>query len=204
MSVTLSSTSINNYSLKKPMDLPLKRELVDNGEFNNEDNLDNKNNEPIDSISTSDGNSEASDLENSGPSSEGVANNIALDYTENSLNLHPVAEFIKKEFLPDFDFGNNLFRNQNVGFKADGFGNHARSPFLLPTQLYKNFLATLEKRKRNMADCYSLYPRNMLFTNNFAPDVSDDELNGDRNTDSPNDEVNYLILCTYPFIINFY
>ncbi|KPI99580.1 hypothetical protein RR46_01269 [Papilio xuthus] len=144
----------------------------------NEDNKDH-----IDSNGSSDGNSEVSDLENNGPNDE--ANNTALDYTENTLALHPVADFIKKEFLPDFDF-TNPFRNQNFAFK-DGFQN-ARSPFLLPTQLYKNFLANLGKRRRNVAECYSLYPRNMLFSNGFSGDMSDDESNANGTSDSPDEK----------------
>ncbi|CAH4032759.1 unnamed protein product [Pieris brassicae] len=133
-------------------------------------------NEDKDAEAFSDEN-ESSDVENSNDNA-----NTALDYSENTLSLNPVADFIKKEFLPDFDF--NPFRNQNI-FK-DGFQN-ARTPFLLPSQLYKSFLATLGKRRRNVTDCYSLYSRNMLFSNGFGFEVSDDE-NGDRTTDSPDEK----------------
>lgn len=162
------------------MNLPMKTEFE---EYSGEDNakMDQIDNNSSDAIS------ESSDLENNGPSEE--TNNTALDYTENAFSLQPVADFIKKEFLPDFDF-TNPFRNQNFAFK-DGFQN-ARSPFLLPTQLYKNFLANLGKRRRNVAECYSLYPRNMLFSNGFGFDVSDDDNNGDRTTESP-DEVRDII-----------
>lgn len=192
MSVTLSPSSSINFAIKNPINLQLKRELIDPGDFNdNGDNIQEKIDEQNhDSNHSSSDNSDASDLENNGSNTDGANDNIALDYTETALGLHPVADFIKKEFLPDFDFSNNLFRTQNMGFKADSFGNHTRSPFLLPTQLYKNFLATLGKRKRNtIADCYSLYPRNMLFSNNYGLDVSDDENNADRVTDSPDEEV---------------
>lgn len=173
MSVTLTST---NLFMKNPMNLQMKREFED---FNTEDNkMDN-----IDSNNSSDGHSETSDLENNGPNEDTTT---ALDYTENALSMHPVADFIKKEFLPEFDFS-NPFRNQNLGFK-DGFQN---SPFLLPTQLYKSFLASLGKRRRNMAECYSLYPRNMLFSNGFGLEVSDDENNGDRVTDSPDEVIGF-------------
>lgn len=184
MSITLSPSSIN-YSIKNAIDIPLKRELVDTGEFGNEELIENKMEDQNESNhSTSDANSDVSDLENNGTSPEHGSESTALDYSENSLALHPVADFIKKEFLPDFS--SNLFRSQNIPFKADSFGNHARSPFLLPTEIYKNFLASLGKRKRNsLTDCYSLYPRNMLFSSNFGLDVSDDENNGD----SPNEEV---------------
>ncbi|CAH0731515.1 unnamed protein product, partial [Brenthis ino] len=152
------------------MNFPMKREFE---EFNSE-NKDQDN-------SFSDANSETSDVENN-PSDEGAS--TALDYTENTLSLHPVADFIKKEFLPELDFA-NPFRNQNLSFK-DGFQN-ARSPFLLPTQLYKSFLATLGKRRRNVADCYSLYSRNMLFSNSFL-ETSDDENNTDRISNSPDEK----------------
>ncbi|KAJ2939464.1 hypothetical protein O0L34_g10895 [Tuta absoluta] len=176
MSVTLSNS---NMFLKNPMNLQMKREF---DEFNVEEN-DNKIDQNDSNLSSD--NSEISDLENNGPNDEtNIPNTTALDYTENTLSLHPVADFIKKEFLPDFDF-TNPFRNQNFNFK-DGFQNH--SPFLLPTQLYKSFLASLEKRRRNMADCYSLYPRNMLFSNGLGLEASDDETNGDRVTDSPDEK----------------
>lgn len=162
MSVTLS-----NIYVKK--NFPMKREFDD---FNEEKDAEVFSDE-----------NESSDVENSN-------DNTALDYSENALSLNPVADFIKKEFLPDFDF--NPFRSQNI-FK-DGFQN-ARSPFLLPTQLYKSFLATLGKRRRNVADCYSLYSRNMLFSNGFGYEVSDDE-NGDRIADSP-DEVTLNNIITY-------
>lgn len=167
MSVTLSNS---NVFLKKQMNFPMKREFE---EFNSE-NKDQDN-------TFSDANSETSDVENN-PNEEGAS--AALDYTENALSLHPVADFIKKEFLPELDF-TNPFRNQNLSFK-DSFQN-ARSPFLLPTQLYKSFLATLGKRRRNVADCYSLYSRNMLFSNTFLEN-SDDENNTERISNSP-DEV---------------
>ncbi|KAH9628945.1 hypothetical protein HF086_006314, partial [Spodoptera exigua] len=165
------------------MNLQMKREFED---FNTDENK----MDPIDSNNSSDGNSETSDLENNGPNEDATA---ALDYTENALSMHPVADFIKKEFLPDFDFS-NPFRNQNLGFK-DGFQN---TPFLLPTQLYKSFLASLGKRRRNVAECYSLYPRNMLFSNGFGLEASDDETNGDRVTDSP-DEYLFSILTIMVF-----
>lgn len=172
MSVTLSNSNV----FMKKMNFPMKREFE---EFNSDDNKDQ--NETF-----SDANSEASDLENN-PTDEGSS--TALDYTENALSLHPMADFIKKEFLPEFDF-TNPFRSQNLAFK-DGFQN-SRSPFLLPTQLYKSFLATLGKRRRNVADCYSLYSRNMLFSNGFGLETSDDENNADRITNSP-DEVIFLL-----------
>ncbi|CAK1546655.1 unnamed protein product [Leptosia nina] len=156
MSVTLS-----NIYVKK--NFPMKREYEEFNDEKAETNFSDEN--------------ESSDVENSPDDS----NNTALDYTENTLALNPVADFIKKEFLPDFDF--NPFRNQNI-FK-DGFQN--RSPFLLPTQLYKSFLATLGKRRRNVSECYSLYSRNMLFSNGFGYEVSDDE-NGDRIADSPDEK----------------
>ncbi|CAG9796183.1 unnamed protein product [Diatraea saccharalis] len=170
MSVTLTNT---NY-MKNPMNLQMKREFEEYTE-GNEEKIDQN-----DSNNSSDANSEISDLENNGLNDDG---GTALDYTENTLTLQPVAEFIKKEFLPEFDFG-NPFRNQNLTFK-DGFQN--RSPFLLPTQLYKSFLASLGKRRRNVADCYSLYPRNMLFSNSFGLETSDDE-NADRITNSPEEK----------------
>ncbi|CAK1595398.1 unnamed protein product [Parnassius mnemosyne] len=173
MSVKLSNS---NLFMKKQPNFPMKREFED---FND----DNDNKDQIDSNASSDVNSESSDLENSGPNDE--VNNTALDYTENTLALHPVADFIKREFLPDFDFS-NPFRNQNLAFK-DGFQN-TRSPFLLPTQLYKSFLASLGKRRRNVADCYSFYPRNMLFSNGFPTETSDDENNGDGTSDSPDEK----------------
>ncbi|XP_039761297.1 uncharacterized protein LOC120634630 [Pararge aegeria] len=148
----------------------MKREFE---EFSSEENKERNE-------SFSDANSEASDVENN-PNEEV---NTALDYSENALTLNPVADFIKKEFLPDLDF-TNPFRNQNLTFK-DGFQN--RSPFLLPTQLYKSFLATLGKRRRNVADCYSLYSRNMLFSNGFSLDTSDDENNLDRISNSPDEK----------------
>lgn len=154
--------------LKNPIDLQLKREFEETKMDNNESN------------NSSDANSEMSDLENS-PDDNATT---PLDYTDNALNLHPVADFIKKEFLPDFDFG-NPFRNQ-MGF------NQNRSPFLLPTQLYKSFLASLGKGRRNVADCYSLYPRNMLFSNGFRTETSDDENSG-RNTDSPDEVITDFI-----------
>lgn len=172
MFVTLS----NSY-IKNPMNLQMKREFEEfNGDANDSKIDQNDNN-------SSDAHSETSDLENNGPGEE----TAALDYTENALTLNPVADFIKKEFLPDFNFS-NPFRNQTLSIK-DGLQN--RSPFLLPTQLYKTFLASLGKRRRNISDCYSLYPRNMLFSNGFGTEVSDDE-NGDRTTDSPN-EVNKIV-----------
>nr|XP_034836854.1 uncharacterized protein LOC117993211 [Maniola hyperantus] len=167
MSVTLSNS---NLFLKKQMNYPMKREFED---FSNEESKERNDN-------FSDANSEASDVENN-PNDEV---NTALDYSENALTLNPVADFIKKEFLPDLDFA-NPFRNQSLAFK-DGFQN--RSPFLLPTQLYKSFLATLGKRRRNMADCYSLYSRNMLFSNGFSLDTSDDENNLDRISNSPDEK----------------
>lgn len=169
MSVKLSNTMFT----KNPIDLQMKKEFED---FSAENKMDQN-----DSNNSSDGNSEASDLENNGPNED--QGNTALDYTDNALTLQPVADFIKKEFLPEFDF-TNPFRSQNLTFK-DSFQN-ARSPFLLPTQLYKSFLANLGKRRRNVADCYSLYPGNMLFPNRFSLEMSDDE-NNDR-TESP-DEV---------------
>lgn len=151
------------------MNMQMKREFEEYTENENKN----------DSNNSSDANSEISDLDNHNEESD----NAALDYTDNTLNLHPVANFIKKEFLPDLNF-TNPFRNQNLSFKD--------SPFLLPTQLYKSFLATLGKRRRNVADCYSLYPRNMLFSNNhFGMDASDDD-NGDRMTESP-EEVNVVL-----------
>lgn len=159
MSVTLSNTNIYKSAMN------LKREYP---EFNSDEG---QNKDQHDSNS-SEGNSESSDLENNGPNEEVTP----LDYTENALALHPVADLIKKEFLPEFDF--NPFRNQNLAFK-DGFQN--RSPFLLPTQLYKTFLANLGKRRRNVADCYSLYPRNMFLTNNLGLEASDDE-NGEADS----------------------
>ncbi|XP_061724477.1 zinc finger protein rotund-like isoform X2 [Cydia pomonella] len=173
MSVTVSNS---NVFIKNPMNLPMKTEFE---EYSGEDNA------KMDQIdnNSSDANSESSDLENNGPNEE--ANNTALDFTENAFSLHPVADFIKKEFLPDFDFA-NPFRSQNFTFK-DGFQN-ARSPFLLPTQLYKNFLVSLGKRRRNVAECYSLYQRNMLFSNGFGLEMSDDENNVDRTTESPDEK----------------
>ncbi|CAG5037515.1 unnamed protein product [Parnassius apollo] len=159
----------------------MKREFED---FND----DNDNKDQVDSNASSDVNSESSDVENSGPNDE--VNNTALDYTENTLALHPVADFIKREFLPDFDFS-NPFRNQNLAFK-DGFQN-TRSPFLLPTQLYKSFLASLGKRRRNVADCYSFYPRNMLFSNGFPTETSDDENNADGTSDSPDESLTHTL-----------
>jgi hypothetical protein len=174
MSVTLSNTNF----LKNPINLQMKREFDDYSTDATDGKMDQN-----DSNNSSDANSEISDLENSGPNEDGAT---ALDYTENALTLQPVAEFIKKEFLPEIDFS-NPFRNQSLTFK-DGF--QSRSPFLLPTQLYKSFLANLGKRRRNVADCYSLYPRNMLFSNGFGLEASDDENNADRISDSP-DEVNF-------------
>ncbi|CAG9569888.1 unnamed protein product [Danaus chrysippus] len=167
MSVTLTSP---NVFMKKQMNFPIKREF--------EDYTDKKDDNDA---SFSDGNSEASDVENN-PNDEA---NSALDYTENTLS-QPMADFIKKEFLPEFDF-TNPFRNQNLAFK-DGFQN-TRSPFLLPSQLYKSFLATLGKRRRNITDCYSLYSRNMLFSNTLGleTDLPDDE-NADRITNSPDEK----------------
>lgn len=176
MSVTLSNS---NVFMKKQNEFPMKREFE---EFNPEDNKDQNDNSAF-----SDANSESSDLENS-PNDEST--NMALDYSENTLSMHPVANLIKKEFLPDLDF-TNPFRNQNFPFK-DGFQS-TRSPFLLPTQLYKSFLATLGKRRRNVTDCYSLYARNMLYTNNFGLETSDDENNADRMTESP-DEVIFTLI----------
>lgn len=167
------------------MNLQMKQEFEDFNGDENDSKIDHN-----DSNASSDANSEVSDLENNGPLEE--ANNTALDYTENALSLHPVADFIKKEFLPDFDFS-NPFRNQNLSFK-DGFQN-ARSPFLLPTQLYKTFLASLGKRRRNVAECYSLYQRNMLFSNGLGLETSDDE-NGDRTTDSPDEVIGVRHFCT--------
>lgn len=160
----------------------LKREYP---EFNSDEG---QNKDQHDSNS-SEGNSESSDLENNGPNEEVTP----LDYTENALALHPVADLIKKEFLPEFDF--NPFRNQNLAFK-DGFQN--RSPFLLPTQLYKSFLANLGKRRRNVADCYSLYPRNMFLTNNLGLEASDDE-NGE--TDSADEVICYNMKVFTPYKI---
>lgn len=175
MSLTLSNT---NFAIKNPMSLPnipLKRELIETTDYTDDNNKIIEQNESD--------NSESSDLENN-PTEESKA----IDYSDH----HPV-DFIKKEFLLEFDFGNSLFRNQNLGFKNETFGN--RSPFLLPTQLYKNFLASIGKRRRNVADCYSLYQRNMLFPNGLAVDTSDDE-NGDRITDSP-DEIPVLIFVEF-------
>ncbi|KOB68858.1 Uncharacterized protein OBRU01_17716, partial [Operophtera brumata] len=155
MSVTLNTTYMKNI-------IQMKREFNDFTEENEQKN---------DSNNSSDVNSETSDVENNGE-----ATNTALDYTDNTLNLYPMADLIKKEFLPEFY--SNAFRNQNLTFKD--------SPFLLPTQLYKSFLATLGKRRRDVADCYSLYPRNMLFANNFGLETSDDD--GDRTTDSPEEK----------------
>lgn len=171
MSVTLTNANF----MKNPMNLQMKREFEEYT-AEGEGKLDQN-----DSNNSSDANSEMSDLENNNEET----GNAALDYSENALSLQPVAEFIKKELLPEFDFG-NPFRGQNLAFK-DGFQN--RSPFLLPTQLYKSFLASLGKRRRNVTECYSLYPRNMLFgSNGFGFEASDDENNADRTTDSP-DEV---------------
>lgn len=174
MSLTISNT---NFAMKNAMNLPnlpLKRELLDTSEYN--EDIDSKTIEHNDSD-----NSEISDLENN-PSDE--TTKAALDFSEHHRDL------IKKEFLLEFEFGSNLFRNQNLGFKNESF--NGRSPFLLPTQLYKNFLANLGKRRRNVAD-WSLYPRNMLFPNGLGLDASDDENNGDRTTDSP-DEVIFQII----------
>lgn len=159
MSVTLSNTNIYKSAMN------LKREFP---EFNSDEA---QNKDQHDSNS-SEGNSESSDLENNGPNEEATP----LDYTGNALALHPVADLIKKEFLPEFDF--NPFRNQNLAFK-DGLQN--RSPFLLPTQLYKTFLANLGKRRRSIADCYSLYPRNMFLANGLGLEASDDE-NGEADS----------------------
>lgn len=147
------SVKLSNVFLKSPIDLQMKKEFE---EFTNEDNKVDQN----DGNNSSDCISEASDLENNGPNEEST--NTALDYTENTLSYNPVADFIKKELLPEFDFA-NPFRTQNLAFKDD-FQN-CRSPFLLPTQLYKSFLASLGKKRRNVADCYSLYPTNMFFAN---------------------------------------
>lgn len=157
MSVSLNTSYMKNI-------IQMKREFEDFTEENETKN---------DSNNSSDVNSEASDVDNNEE-----ANNTALDYTDNTLNLYPMADLIKKEFLPEFY--SNPFRNQNLAFKD--------SPFLLPTQLYKSFLENLGKRRRNVADCYSLYPRNMLFTHNFGPEASDDD--GDRATDSPEEVTN--------------
>lgn len=170
MSVTLTNP---NLFMTNPINLQMKREF---DEFTTDENKMDQ----VDSNNSSDGNSEGSDLENNGPNEDTTA---ALDYTENTLSMNPVADFIKKEFLPDLDF-TNPFRNQTLGFN-DGFQN---APFLLRTQLYKSFLASLGKRRRNMTDCYSLYSRNMLFSNGFGLEASDDETNADRVTESP-DEV---------------
>ncbi|KAL4712569.1 hypothetical protein ACJJTC_007585 [Scirpophaga incertulas] len=172
MSLTLSSANF----MKSPMNLQMKREFEEYNVEGNDSKMDQN-----DSNNSSDANSEISDVENNGPNDEG---NTALDYSENALALQPVADFIKKEFLPEFDFS-NPFRNQNMTFK-DGF--HNRTPFLLPTQLYKSFLASLGKRRRNVADCYSLYPRNMLFPNSFSLEPSDDDNNADRISDSPDEK----------------
>lgn len=172
MSLTLSNT---NFAINAPInltDLPMKRELIETTEYADDGSKITEQNES--DIS------ESSDLENN-PTEESKA----LDYSD-----HPPVDFIKKEFLLEFDFGNSLFRGQNIGFKNDSFGT--RSPFLLPTQLYKNFLATLGKRRSSAAECFSLYQRNMLFPNGLGFDNSDDE-NGDRNADSP-DEVPSLQL----------
>lgn len=181
MSVTLSNS---NVFLKKQMNYPMKREFE---EYSNEESKERNEN-------FGDANSEASDVENN-PNDE---TNTALDYTENALTFNPVADFIKKEFLPELNF-TNPFRNQNLTFK-DGF--HNRSPFLLPTQLYKSFLATLSKRRRNVADCYSLYSRNMLFSNGFSLDTSDDENNLDRISNSPDEVSIYLLHWFYPKMIS--
>lgn len=162
MSVTLTDASL----YMKNMNLQMKREFEEYSE-------ENKN----DSNNSSDANSEASDLENN-PADD---TNTAIDYSDNTLNLYPVADFIKKEFLPEFNFS-NPFRGQNLSFK---------DPFLLPTQLYKSFLASLEKRRRNVADCYSLYPRNMLFGNSFGVDASDDEAG--EGTDSPDEVIKVML-----------
>ncbi|CAH2060588.1 unnamed protein product, partial [Iphiclides podalirius] len=167
MSVKLSNT---NLYMKKQTNFAMKREFE---EFDGEENKDQ-----LDSNGSSDLNSECSDLEN-GPGDEV---GTALDYTENTLTLQPVADFIKRELLPDFDLS-NPFRNQSL--YKDGF--HGRSPFLLPTQLYKSFLASLGKRRRNVAECYPLYPRNMLFSNGFPTETVDDD-NADGIQDSPDEE----------------
>ncbi|VVC96383.1 unnamed protein product [Leptidea sinapis] len=150
----------------KKQNFPMKQEFE---EFNDEK----------DSAECSDGISESSDLENT---LNEEPNSTPLDYTENALASNPVADFIKKEFIPDFTF--NPFNNQSLGFK-DGFPN-PRSPFLLPTQLYKSFLATLGKRRRDVADYCSLYSRNMLFSNGLY-EVSDDE-SAERSSDSPDEK----------------
>lgn len=167
MSVKLSNTSI---FMKKQTNFAMKREFEEfDGDEGNKDQMD--------SNGSSELNSECSDIENGGTGDDAGA---ALDYTENTLALQPVADFIKKELLPDFDF--NPFRNQSL--YKDNF--QSRSPFLLPTQLYKSFLANLEKRRRNVAECYSLYPRNMLFSNGFNTETDEDNVDGTQ--DSP-DEV---------------
>ncbi|CAB3242656.1 unnamed protein product [Arctia plantaginis] len=170
MSVTMTNP---NLFMTNPINLQMKREF---DEFTTDENKMDQ----VDCNNSSDGNSESSDLENNGPNEDTTT---ALDYTENALSMNPVADFIKKEFLPDLDFS-NPFRNQSLGFK-NGFQN---APFLLPTQLYKSFLASLGKRRRNMTDCYSLYSRNMLFSNGFGLEASDDEANADRVTDSPDEK----------------
>lgn len=161
MSITLS----NYTTIKNQIDIqnmPLKRE-IDTAEMTAEEAKITEN------------------YDNSASDISGSSDNETTEETNNTFDPHPL-DYIKKEFL--LDFGSNLFRNQNP-FKADSY---PKSPFLLPTQLYKNFLANLEKRRRNVADCYSLYQRNLLFSNGLGFEPTDDDGQGERSTDSP-DEV---------------
>ncbi|GBP12262.1 hypothetical protein EVAR_6429_1 [Eumeta japonica] len=186
MKVTLTSNSGINFNGKQQMNVPMKREAEssdfdDSGRVNEDKTI----NLSTDSVLSSD---EVSDIEGGAHAGDST-NNLPLDYTENALSSLPVADLIKKEFIPEFDFGNSIF-NQNMRFKTEDFRRNG-TPFLLSSELYKNFLNNLGKRNSNnsLTDCYALYPRNILFSNGIGTEVSDDESNVVRDTDSPEEEV---------------
>lgn len=211
MSVTLSSIAQMHFHDRlqakgdKKSEKPSPKRMNLQMEIQQRTNMDDDQNSCGTSISNSIDNSNDSDLENDHPTL--VPSSLShedINTNEESMAsmFQPAQDIVKKEFPLEFGFSGSKTKKDSEDLISSTFpGTSTRSPFLLPAQLYKNFFASLGKRRTGPdAECpaagFQVYPRNMLFSTGNRPtgglffNGSDDE-NGERVTDSPVDEVFY-------------